>query len=297
MDDAKRTPLGSVSNDDLIDARCTLHWAMAAASAPGKLLIPPRPDASEQSLVWDGARSAFLQGVIAGVHETFRSGLVLDPPALALFDKAGETLASHPLAGKTLDEAHAWLTVEVETRIERPLEKPLERPSPDHPEETEMPDAAVAHGAPFRFGDGGPAELARWFAFGAGLFEEITASDPLAGEILLWPHHFDLATLITLDGEGENAKTVGVGLSPGDSGRPLPYFYVNAFPAPKDPELPALPSGGVWNTEGWFGAVLDAAPIQALPSAEAQVGAARSFLAAAIGSCRGFLLRARSSPV
>ncbi len=292
MDDAKRTPLDSVSNEDLINARRTLHWAMAAASAPGKQLIPPRPDASEQSLVWDSARSAFLQGAIAGVHETFRSGLVLDPPALALFGKAEETLASHPLAGQTLDEAYAWLTVEVETRIERPLEKPLERPAPDHPEETEMPDAEVAHGAPFRFDHDGPAKLARWFAFGAGLFEEIRASEPLAGEILLWPHHFDLATLITLEGGGESAKTVGVGLSPGDAGRPLPYFYVNAFPTPKDPELPALPSGGAWNTEGWFGAVLEAAPLLALATAEEQTAAARDFLAIAVEACRRFVLEA-----
>lgn len=289
MDNPNMTSLGGVTNDDLIDARRTLHWAMAAASAPGKQLIPPRPDASEQSLVWDSARSAFRQGAIAGVHETFRSALVLDPPALALFDKAGETLASHPLAGQTLDEAYAWLAVEVETRIERPLEKPLERPAPDQPEETEMPDSPVAHGAPFRFDHGGPAELARWFAFGANLFEEILASEPLAGGILLWPHHFDLATLITLAGEGESAKTVGVGLSPGDSGWPLPYFYVNAWPTPKDPELPALPSGGVWNTEGWFGAVLEAAPLLALATAEQQAAAARDFLKIAVEACRRFV--------
>ncbi|HEV7666942.1 MAG TPA: hypothetical protein VGS22_00335 [Thermoanaerobaculia bacterium] len=73
MEDRKMMALGGVTNEDLIDARRTLHWAIAAASAPGKQLIPARPDASEQSLVWDGARSAFLQGVIAGVHESFRS--------------------------------------------------------------------------------------------------------------------------------------------------------------------------------------------------------------------------------
>ncbi len=285
MIDPKRK-LGSVPNDDLIDARRTLHWAMAAASAPGKQLIPARPDASEQSLVWDGERSAFRQGSIAGVHETFRSALVLDPPALAVFDKAGDALASHPLAGQTLDEVYAWLAVEVETRIERPLEKPLERPAPDQPEETEMPDAAVAHGETFRFDHDGPTELARWFAFGAALFEEVRAGDRQAGEVLLWPHHFDLATLITLEGEGESAKTVGVGLSPGDAGRPLPYFYVNAWPTPKDPELPSLPSGGFWNTEGWFGAVLDAEQIQALETAEQQTAAARNFLTVAIDACR-----------
>lgn len=292
MDTSKRARLGSVSNEDLIETRRTLHWAMAAASAPGKQLIPARPDASEQSLVWDGARSAFLQGSIAGVHETFHSALVLDPPGLAVFDKAGETLASHPLTGQTLDEVYAWLTVEVETRIEHPLEKPLERPAPDHPEETEMPEAAVGHGAPFQFPQGGPAELARWFAFGADLFEEIRSGEPLAGKVLLWPHHFDLATLITLEGEGESAKTVGVGLSPGDSSRPLPYFYVNAWPTPKEPELPELPSGGVWNTEGWFGAVLEAAPILALKSAEEQAAAARDFLAVAVEACRRFVREA-----
>jgi hypothetical protein len=53
--------------------------------------------------------------------------------------------------------------------------------------------------------------------------------------------------------------------------------------------LPALPSGGVWNTEGWFGAVLEAAPLLALATADQQVTAARDFLAVAVEACRRFV--------
>lgn len=49
-------------------------------------------------------------------------------------------------------------------------------------------------------------------------------------------------------------RSVGVGLSPGDSGYPEPYVYVTPWPYPTG-ELPALPWGH-WHTEGWTGAVL-----------------------------------------
>ncbi len=39
--------------------------------------------------------------------------------------------------------------------------------------------------------------------------------------------------------QGDSAKTVGVGLSPGDSGRPLPYFFIDR-PAP-DPIPKGIP--------------------------------------------------------
>ena len=47
-------------------------------------------------------------------------------------------------------------------------------------------------------------------------------------------------------------------MSPGDSSYPEPYYYVNPYPSPEDPELPRLSGGGQWHTEGWFGATLTA---------------------------------------
>ena len=79
----------------------------------------------------------------------------------------------------------------------------------------------------------------------------------------LWPHHFDIATLWTLDAgvDAEEARSVGMGLSPGDGTYAQPYWYVTPWPYPQATaeELPPLPAGR-WHAEarngGWTGAVL-----------------------------------------
>ena len=77
-----------------------------------------------------------------------------------------------------------------------------------------------------------------------------------------WPHHFDLATLVSVPGGAPgDARTIGVGLSPGDGSYAEPYFYVTPWPSPDSPALPELPAGADWHRTGWFGAVLTATAI------------------------------------
>ena len=64
--------------------------------------------------------------------------------------------------------------------------------------------------------------------------------------------------LVSLDEAGESARSIGVGLSPGDETYAQPYFYVSPWPAPKNPKLPALPPGGHWHTKDFFAAVATA---------------------------------------
>ena len=98
----------------------------------------------------------------------------------------------------------------------------------------------------------------------------------------MWPHHFDLATLISLQGE----TTVGVGFSPGDGSYPEPYWYVSPWPYPENtPEWP-LESGGRWHTQGFTAAVLTGS--DALQSAD-QEEAAEAFLRSAIAGSRRLL--------
>jgi len=94
--------------------------------------------------------------------------------------------------------------------------------------------------------------------FRAGVREETSP-------IQLWPHHFDLS-MIWLPGEKiagqdpddeENAdKQMNFGFTFGDEGIPEPYFYVTAYPTPDGfPDL-ELPTGTLWQTDGFNGAVL-----------------------------------------
>jgi hypothetical protein len=104
-----------------------------------------------------------------------------------------------------------------------------------------------------------------------------------ASSVRCWPHHFDIAILLTV----APGKTVGLGLSPGDSSYAEPYWYVTPYPYPKNPELPPLPEGGRWHTEGFFAAVLRGSDLLAGdPGTQRQ--RSESFLRAALQVCRRF---------
>ncbi|MEA2692026.1 MAG: hypothetical protein QOJ16_1413 [Acidobacteriota bacterium] len=286
--------LGSVDAQHLVNARLQLHWASQVASAVGKQLLPPQSDVSQQSFEWIDRAGALAQGTVTAARP-FRSALKLAELTLSLLDAAGAPIAELPLSGRTVDEAYDWLTAEVEKLLGRALTAPFERPGPP----PAMPAHPVGTGRRFALADSGPfAEVARWFADADRLLREVQAANPGASPVRCWPHHFDLATLIQLDApptgttgasgaaDPETARTIGAGLSPGDADRPQPYFYVTLWPYPKSPvaaELPALPGGGTWNTEGWVGAVLNAAALAGTRDQETQ---AREFLTSAIAACR-----------
>ncbi|HXU47187.1 MAG TPA: hypothetical protein VN783_16795 [Thermoanaerobaculia bacterium] len=282
--------VGAVPSSELWDARRALHWAVQAAASIGKQLVAPRLDGGEQSLVWDGNLGLLIQDPVSGAAPSFRSALRLEPPALVLTDEAGESAAEFSLAGRTLAEAYAWLAREAEARLGRPLEKPLERPAADKPEETEMPDHPVAHGAPFEVSRQAAAELARWFDDGEIAIAAVAESAGNASPLRVWPHHFDLAIVLTLEGEGEDARALYVGMTPGDVARPAPYFYVTPWPPPENPEPQPLPAGGVWNRDPWFGAVLEGARLIEAGDGAAQAARTEEFFRAAIPAARRFAL-------
>jgi hypothetical protein len=280
--------LGSVAADALIEARLELHWAAQAAAAPGKQLLPQQPDYGQQSFAWDGAAGALAQGTVAG-PSPFRSALRPSPPALLLLSPHGEVLAELALAGHTLDDAFDWLTREAEAHLGRSLGQPLERPA-------EMPPHAVGSGAPFAAAEPAAfAELAALFALADTALRQAICGELEASAVRCWPHHFDLATLVMLEpGEGpaadpESARSIGLGLSPGDGGRALPYFYVTPWPYPKGQTLPPHGGGGNWNLAGWVGAVLEYPRILATATGEARQQQVDAFLASALAACRTLL--------
>jgi hypothetical protein len=279
--------LGGVEPGKLIEARLQLHWAAQAVAAVGKQLLPKKPDFSQQSFRWMEGPRALAQGMVTvGAGRPFRSAIRLASPSLLLLDEEGEILRELPLEGRTLAEAYGWVKAEVEALLGRPLEQPLERTEglPEHP---------VAGGAPFAFPNlAAPAELARYFADADRLLRGIEERNPGASPVRCWPHHFDLATLIALDpgADPEEARSIGVGLSPGDGDRSEPYLYVLPWPKPprEQPELPALDGGG-WNTGDWVGAVMEAADFTGAGSNGAQRARMERFLSSAVAACRNLL--------
>lgn len=282
--------LGAVDPRQLIDARLQMHWAAQAASAVGKLLGAPQPDFSERSFQWLEGSRCLAQTPVAG-RTTFRSALRFDPPALAFLDESNSSLREFSLHGRTLDEAYSWVRETTEELYGAPLPGELER-------DADLPPHRVAEGAPFHIGSPAPfAELGRYFGGASRILETLAARFPGASAIRCWPHHFDLATLIQLDsgGDPETARSIGVGLSPGDGSHTEPYYYVTPWPYPENPDLPVLPFGGTWHRQGWLGAILLADALVGTSSNGSQRRRIQEFLDAALAACRALLKSGRGS--
>ena len=90
-------------------------------------------------------------------------------------------------------------------------------------------------------------------------------TDAHAGAVRCWPHHFDIATLLNFEpAEDGTARSIGIGLSPGDHHYHQPYVYVSPWPHLKAAGLPLLPPPGHWHTQEFVAAVMTGDQILAL---------------------------------
>lgn len=266
MSDDPWARLGGVSPGALVGARIVAHHASQLASAPAVTWLHHEDDWRHENLGWDVVAEALVGRAVAGRCAALR---IRDLTLLVL---PGEADALD-LVGRTREEASRWLAAcFARARNDAPRALSL----PPHP----IPGHPVADGEPFpAIAAEALAELSRWFAAANAVLVAFAAREGRASPVRCWPHHFDLATLVTLAGRGEDARTVGLGLSPGDGGIPEPYLYVTPWPYPEPGDLPGLPAGA-WNTQGWVGAVLRGAEVVAWPAA-ARRARAEGFLEAA----------------
>lgn len=265
-------PVSPAAARSLADARRQLHHAAQLATAFGISFLPPRGDDSHTNLEWLPETGALASNALHDVRVALRvAELTLElqvPRAARNGGDAGSAL--FPLTGRTLEDGAAWIR-------ERLAAARLDRSRYTLARHYEIPPHAVASGAAFDADAAALDELARWFGNAAALFERLRAGNPTASEVRCWPHHFDIATLMTI----APGRTVGVGLEPGDAYYDEPYFYVNMHPSPRADALTTQPpGGGSWHTREWIGAVLPGSRL--VEGAHAQEGQARAFLDGAI---------------
>ena len=230
----------------LVAARLQIHHAAQLLAAFAGACIEPRDDDSHRSLSWVPGQQALATG-----SKTRGDGAVsvhLAIAAMTLQVLRGDRVQDgFELRGRTLAEARSWLVERVS-----PGAAPTALPWP----EFEIPAHPVAQGQPFDVEPAGAARVAGWFQAAAWALAPVASRED-AGPLRCWPHHFDIATLITAPTAGGDSATptVGVGMSPGDGAYSAPYGYVSPWPPPWDAPRPALDHGH-WHTEGWLGAVL-----------------------------------------
>ena len=272
-------PLGSVLPDRLAEARLELHWATQLVSAVGTSLLRPQKDFSHTNCGWLAELGVLAGRAVGG--DALRAALVFEGLELVLLDGTQER-ATLPLAGRTLEEGRSWLADELGVSSD-------ELRLPEH----EMPAHPVGDGGVFSEARADErAELAAWFTNASGLIHALVVDEPASSLVRCWPLHFDVASLITLDADAgpEEARSIGVGFSPGDQSYRQPYFYVNPWPHPEPGALPALEAGAQWHTTGWTGAVLTADQVISAPHAEQEAHVSRA-LKGAIAASRTVLGR------
>ena len=291
MDGTPQSIWRTVGENDprkMVEARIQLHWAVQPVMAFADCALEHVSDDSQANLGWRDD----LEAMVGRQRpDGLSAGLRIPDMSLLVFDEGGAIAESFSLEGQTIDSAVSWLEEEVAVRSGGLPERPIRI------RDYEMPEHPVAEGAAFVLDDPPAfAELARWFANGNLVLKELTSSDRCWAEVRCWPHHFDLGTVISLESSGDasSGRSIGVGLSPGDTSYPEPYLYANPYGLADQPaDGPGLESGGRWHTDGWFGAVLTATAIVANPGGS-QESAVSSFLRGAVDAARNLLTGYRS---
>ncbi len=274
--------LGAYHPSDLVEERVQLHWAAQPLSALTLLAVDAQPGDGNTNLGWDHEASAFVTQPFPGDYSAALGALDF---SLQWREPDGVEHSRFELKGNTLAAALGWLADHIRTTIGNLQEGDI--PLRDY----DMPSHPVGEGQAFDGADRDKREeLARWFANADLVLAEVAeaneGSDPRT-----WPHHFDTGFLINLepDKDPEQARSIGVGLSPGDEQTPQPYFYANPYPLRRADDLPPMPIGGHWEREAFFGAVLTGSALIDAGDAADQQERVREFLGVAVDACKTLL--------
>ena len=261
----------------LTEARLQLHHAAQFGTAMGISYLKSEADDSHTNLVWDAGLAAVMARAVDGKRGAVAVGIRVADLTL-IVTRDGSPVTTIPLDGMTTaataDATLAQLALEGLDPGRFTLARHFDIPA--HP---------VARGAAFDAQDQDTfAELSRWFGNAALELGRIAKTVPGASEIRVWPHHFDIATLITI---GPGAST-GAGMVPGDGYYDEPYFYVNTYPQPLANQLTdPLAGSGMWHTRDWIGAVLPGSRVGG--SAAEQEAQVQAFLDASLAACRALV--------
>ncbi len=246
--------LKNVNPERLVPARVIAHRAAQHLTKAARANLEAKPDDSHSNLGWDSTQNAFLTHPLDG----WFVGLSLSPLRIFL-SEGNEVREDLHLNGVSDTEVGIWLDARLTSRglsagsvIDLPYDLPAEVAGIDSYHEVEHEQALGA--------------LAGWFDVSANTLEKIVSDNtdikPGPSPVRCWPHHFDIATYVSLEvGDPETARGIGVGLSPGDEGYNEPYFYINPWPYLDKDNLPDVVKPGHWHIDGYVGLIATASEL------------------------------------
>lgn len=229
-------PLGAIDPQRLTNVRLHMHDRIQWLARIARSYLDPEPDDSHTALTWDADAFA-TQPVQLPIG---RTRFLFDPVKLALSADGldGGVIELSDVEGEQAEAAVRQFLERAGLESNR-----LQIALPYDAELTEnVPNSSQAE----------REELARYFNNFDAVLRDKLANEPGASAVRIWPHHFDLAVLISIDQTGnENDRSIGVGISPGDGSYAEPYLYVTPWPYPDPSKLPDAPDGLVWHTQGF----------------------------------------------
>ena len=240
-------PFREVDPSSLKDARLEAHHAVQWLAKMARAFCAPEADDSHTSLTWVAEEAVLATRNLA---PDFSAAVRLKD--LSLVMQSGDERTWFPLIGHTEFEVGEWITQELSSRGMNPalLQSPQPYTLALHPLDQGQPYGKVSSTA--------YEELSALYHNAANLLEYVRSSQQGASPVRCWPHHFDIASLIALDSsEGEKARSIGVGCSPGDDSFPEPYFYLSPWPyPPQTTQLPPVIPPAFWHREGFTAIIL-----------------------------------------
>ena len=218
-------PIGKHDPAMLGKARLHAHYAVQWLARAARAYVPTKADDSHTNLGWDDALDGFTTHAL---KDGARLGLRISDLTLVLLDaRTSRFPAQRP---------HRCGCPRVAWRANKCARHGCRCTRCAAPPYAIDPDP-IAGGAAYDVSGEQDAlrELAAWFGNAdrsLGLIRsQMIGRKHAASPVRCWPHHFDLATLISLDeAGGENARSVNAGFSPGDEHYQEPYFYVSPYP-------------------------------------------------------------------
>jgi hypothetical protein len=254
--------LGGKAPTALAKARNLAHHAVQWPTRAARANLTAVPDDSHSSLEWDSERAALFSRPLPTGGGDVRVGLRLAGLAVIIL-RGAAVLDTFELFGRRDSMVGVWLDSALRALGLKPASG-VTLPYSIH-------SNAVARGSPYSLSGEFEAfdELARWFGAAAELLGDfkttIASAHADTSPIVCWPHHFDIAMVVSFDADtAQSARSIGIGLSPGDELYDQPYVYISPSPQLNTAQLPELPPPGHWHTQGFVGAVATGEAILAL---------------------------------
>lgn len=233
-------------------AREETHAAVQLIAMVPRHLLDADPTDSSASLIWDDKLNTLTTQVVGGHRVAFEFAT-----QEIHIHKGRDIVSTIATIGNTYDQVFDDLKSGLNSRGLDGNKLKKELPY-------ELPESVVKLGNPFEKQDSEALNtLKELYALTSKTLHSVFSNIASASEVRCWPHHYDLATLVTLveHEDPEKAKSIGFGFSPGDGGYDEPYFYLTPWPYPAIESLYKLEQPAFWNTDRWTGGVLKASDL------------------------------------